>query len=129
MTPQTLQAYFTRIGYDGEAKPARSVLESLHRLHPGAIPFEQPMRYYFVINRKTATALGIKVTGELLLQQLERRLDNVPAPVRAMARASGWTSLRPRRPRSLPRWPTRNRTTTRPSSFPCGCRSRRSRIP
>jgi putative ABC transport system substrate-binding protein len=33
---------------------------------PGDIPFEQPTRYYFVINRKTAKALGIKITGELL---------------------------------------------------------------
>lgn len=33
---------------------------------PGDIPFEQPTRYYFVINRKTANALGIKITGELL---------------------------------------------------------------
>lgn len=33
---------------------------------PGEIPFEQPTRYYLVINRKTATALGIKSTNELL---------------------------------------------------------------
>jgi putative ABC transport system substrate-binding protein len=33
---------------------------------PGDIPFEQPTRYYLVINRKTANALGIKLTGELL---------------------------------------------------------------
>jgi putative tryptophan/tyrosine transport system substrate-binding protein len=33
---------------------------------PGDIPFEQPTRYYLVINRKTANALGIKITGELL---------------------------------------------------------------
>ena len=33
---------------------------------PGDIPFEQPTRYYFVINRKTANALGVKITGELL---------------------------------------------------------------
>ena len=33
---------------------------------PGDIPFEQPTRYHFVINRKTANALGIKLTGELL---------------------------------------------------------------
>ncbi len=32
----------------------------------GEIPFEQPTRYYFVINRKTANALGIKLTNELL---------------------------------------------------------------
>ena len=33
---------------------------------PGDIPFEQPTRYYLVINRKTANALGIKLTSELL---------------------------------------------------------------
>jgi putative ABC transport system substrate-binding protein len=33
---------------------------------PGDIPFEQPTRYYFVINRKTANTLGIKISGELL---------------------------------------------------------------
>jgi putative ABC transport system substrate-binding protein len=33
---------------------------------PGDIPFEQPTRYYLVINRKTANALGIKISGELL---------------------------------------------------------------
>ena len=33
---------------------------------PGDIPFEQPTRYYLVINRKTANALGVKITGELL---------------------------------------------------------------
>jgi putative ABC transport system substrate-binding protein len=33
---------------------------------PGDIPFEQPTRYYLVINRKTANALGIKPNNELL---------------------------------------------------------------
>jgi putative ABC transport system substrate-binding protein len=33
---------------------------------PGDTPFEQPTRYYLVINRKTANALGINLTGELL---------------------------------------------------------------
>ena len=32
----------------------------------GDIPFEQPKRYYLVVNRKTANALGIKPTNELL---------------------------------------------------------------
>jgi putative ABC transport system substrate-binding protein len=34
----------------------------------GDIPFEQPTRYYFVINRKTANALGMKLTNELLVR-------------------------------------------------------------
>lgn len=33
---------------------------------PGDIPFEQPTRYFLVINRKTADALGVKLSGELL---------------------------------------------------------------
>ncbi len=33
---------------------------------PGDIPFEQPTRYFVAINRKTANALGIKISGELL---------------------------------------------------------------
>jgi putative ABC transport system substrate-binding protein len=33
---------------------------------PGDIPFEQPTRYYLVINGKSAKALGVKLTGELL---------------------------------------------------------------
>jgi putative tryptophan/tyrosine transport system substrate-binding protein len=33
---------------------------------PGDIPFEEPTRYYLVVNRKTANALGIKISGELL---------------------------------------------------------------
>jgi putative tryptophan/tyrosine transport system substrate-binding protein len=32
---------------------------------PGDLPFEQPTRHYFVINRKTANALGIKLSGAL----------------------------------------------------------------
>ena len=33
---------------------------------PGDIPFEQPTRYYLVINLKTAKSLGIKLSSELL---------------------------------------------------------------
>jgi putative ABC transport system substrate-binding protein len=32
----------------------------------GDIPFEQPTRYYLAVNRKTANALGVKLTNELL---------------------------------------------------------------
>ena len=35
---------------------------------PGDIPFEQPTRYYFVINGKTANALGVKLNNELLVR-------------------------------------------------------------
>lgn len=39
---------------------------------PGELPFEQPMRYYLEINRKTANALGLKLPQEFML-----RVDNV----------------------------------------------------
>lgn len=39
---------------------------------PAGLPFEQPTRYYLAINRKTANALGIRISQELLL-----RADNV----------------------------------------------------
>jgi putative ABC transport system substrate-binding protein len=35
---------------------------------PSDIPFEQPTRYYLVVNRKTANAIGIKLSNELLLR-------------------------------------------------------------
>ena len=35
---------------------------------PGELPFEQPMRYYLEINRKTAKALGLTIPQELLLR-------------------------------------------------------------
>ena len=33
---------------------------------PGEIPFEQPTRYYFQVNRRTAKALGIELSNEVL---------------------------------------------------------------
>ena len=35
---------------------------------PGEIPFEQPTKFVFDINRKTAHALGLKINPELLLR-------------------------------------------------------------
>ena len=35
-----LDAYFARIGYEGDAEPTLETLRGLHRAHPQAIPFE-----------------------------------------------------------------------------------------
>ena len=35
---------------------------------PGTIPIEQPMRFDFVLNMKTAKALGLKIPGSILVQ-------------------------------------------------------------
>jgi len=35
---------------------------------PGEIPFELPTRYYLIINRGTAKALGITIPRELMLR-------------------------------------------------------------
>ena len=35
-----LDAYFARVGFDGDAVPTLATLERLHALHPAAIPFE-----------------------------------------------------------------------------------------
>ncbi len=35
-----LDAYFTRIGYNGPRQPTLAVLQAIHALHPAAIPFE-----------------------------------------------------------------------------------------
>lgn len=41
MTPAAdLDAYFARIGYEGPREASLEVLQSIHRLHPAAIPFE-----------------------------------------------------------------------------------------
>jgi len=35
---------------------------------PGDLPFEQPTRYYFVINKKTAKTLGVTIPNDMLLR-------------------------------------------------------------
>ncbi|MBI3375459.1 MAG: hypothetical protein HY017_27395 [Betaproteobacteria bacterium] len=35
---------------------------------PGELPIEQPTRFYLAINRKTANALGLTISQELLLR-------------------------------------------------------------
>lgn len=41
---------------------------------PADIPFEQPTRYYLVVNRKTAAALGVKLSAELMAR-VDRVID------------------------------------------------------
>ncbi len=38
--PPDLEAYFQRIGYEGDASPTLATLHEIHRLHPERIPFE-----------------------------------------------------------------------------------------
>ena len=35
---------------------------------PGDLPIEQPTRFEFVLNMKTAKALGLKIPGSILVQ-------------------------------------------------------------
>jgi putative tryptophan/tyrosine transport system substrate-binding protein len=35
---------------------------------PGELPFELPTRYYLIINRSTAKALGLVIPQELMLR-------------------------------------------------------------
>ena len=41
---------------------------SKERAKPGELPVEQPTRYYFVVNLKTAKALGLTIPQSLLLR-------------------------------------------------------------
>jgi putative ABC transport system substrate-binding protein len=54
--------------YDNYRRAATIVDRILKGAKPGEIPFEQPTKFVFDINRKTAHALGLKINPELLLR-------------------------------------------------------------
>jgi len=106
-----LDAYFRRIGYDGDRKPTLETLAALHALHPTAIPFENldtlrgapipldvdSLQRKLVLERRggycfehnllfthVLTALGFRVLG-LSARVIWERTDDAPRPRTHMA--------------------------------------------
>lgn len=53
---------------DDFRRAARYVDRILKGTHPRDLPVEQPIKFEFAFNRKTATALGLKISEELVLR-------------------------------------------------------------
>ena len=53
---------------DDFRRAARFADRILKGAHPRDLPVEQPLKFEFAVNRKTATALGLKIPQELLLR-------------------------------------------------------------
>ncbi len=62
-----LMSYGTDIG-ENWRRAGIFVDKILKGAKPGDIPFEQPTRYYLVVNRKTEKALGIKIPQSILVR-------------------------------------------------------------
>jgi ABC-type uncharacterized transport system substrate-binding protein len=63
----TLLSYAADIN-DNARRAATFVDKILKGAKPGELPFELPTRYYLIINRSTAKALGIAIPQELMLR-------------------------------------------------------------
>ena len=62
-----LMNYGPRIA-DNYHRAATYVHRILNGAHPGELPIERPLRFYLIINLKTAKALGLTIPQSLLIR-------------------------------------------------------------